>query len=189
MVFCRPASRVSARIALLAALFGLAACQSGDLGLGSSQPSEPAEPDQRVRMSEIEGYCPNVSLRDGTAYYSTHESGAQDDPTKLIYQASISAVTRACTRSSGTMNIEVAVAGRVVPGPLGRTGAITMPIRVVLMQGSEVLYSQLHSYQVTVADAATATQFLFKDPGISVPIPDRKNLQLFAGFDDGSSGR
>lgn len=185
---------------MFAAVVALAACQSSDSALdpgsgtqaadsGQADTAQPPANDGRILMSEIEGYCPTVTLRDGTSFYTTYEGGASDDATKAIYQASISQVTRSCTRRGGMLNIEVGVAGRIVPGPAGRTGTITMPIRVVLMRGSEVLYSQLHTHQVSVADTGTATQFLFKDPNISIPIPDRKNLQMFAGFDEGTAGR
>ena len=75
---------------------------------------------------------------------------AQDDPTKIIYQASISDVTRSCTRADGMLTMNVAVAGRVVPGPVGTPGNVTMPIRIVVVRGEEVLYSQLHKHQVAI---------------------------------------
>jgi hypothetical protein len=161
----------------------LAGCQSGSgvdaLDLNDRRSEEP------VKLSELRMYCPAVQLREGTAYFNTYERGAKDDPSAIIYQASIADVTRKCSNAGGFLNINVAVAGRVVPGPKGKAGTITMPIRVVVVQGGEVLYSQLHKHPVNVDDTIGATQFIFSDPSIQIPTPSSQNLQIFAGYDEG----
>lgn len=161
----------------------LAGCQSGSgvdaLDLSDQRSEEP------VKLSELRAYCPAIQLREGTAYFNTYERGADDDPTRVIYQASIDDVTRKCSNSGGMMNINVALAGRVVPGPKGRTGTITMPIRVVVVQGADVLYSQLFKHPVNIDDTIGATQFIFSDPSIQIPVPSAKNVLIFAGYDEG----
>ncbi len=161
----------------------LAGCQSGSgvdaLDLNSQRSEEP------VKLSELRMYCPSVSLREGTAYFNTYERGGKDDQSRVIYQASIADVTRKCTNNGGMLNIEVAVAGRIVPGPKGKAGSITMPIRVAVVQGADVLYSELHKYPVNIGDTIGATQFVFTDPAIQIPVPARQNVVIFAGYDEG----
>ena len=173
--------RIGALLAVSAGL--LAGCQSGGgvdaLDLGN----QPAE--EQVKLSELRMYCPEIQLRQGTAYFSTYARGGEDDPSKIVYQASIADVTRRCTNNNGQLNINVAVAGRIVPGPQGKAGTITMPIRVAIVQGSETLYSQLYKHPVTVGDTIGATQFIFSDPTISIPVPARQNVLIFAGYDEG----
>jgi hypothetical protein len=82
------------------------------------------------------------------------------------------------------MTINVAAAGRVVPGPAGAPGAVKLPIRVAVVRGEEVLYSQLHDYQVAV-DSSGAAQFVFNDPNVTIPIPPDQAVRVFAGFDEG----
>jgi hypothetical protein len=60
-----------------------------------------------------------------------------------------------------------------------------MPIRVAVVRGDEVLYSQLHKHQVAVGDASAATQFLFNDTSVSFPTPQGQDVQVFAGYDEG----
>ncbi|TIL48224.1 MAG: hypothetical protein E5Y81_27285, partial [Mesorhizobium sp.] len=57
-------------------------------------------------------------------------SGQQDDSAKIVYQASITDVTRDCIRANGSLTMKIAVAGKVVPGPMFSPGTITMPIRI-----------------------------------------------------------
>jgi hypothetical protein len=177
-------------LALFGFMFTVAGCQSsgnGLLGVGDKQGPTQAEAqaEGKVLASELTAYCPNLTLREGTAYYNAYAAGGQDDQAKLIYQAAITGVTRACTRANGMLTMNVAAAGRMVPGPLGKAGTITMPIRVAVTLGDQALYSQLHQYKVQVGDTSTATQFVFNDPNVTVPEPSARNYQVFVGFDEG----
>ena len=174
-------------------MLAAAGCQSGDKssaldvgGVGTTVAAEGPKtaPEGKVLASELLAYCPKVQLREGTAFFNTYAKGGDGDKEKIIYQASLTDVTRSCARSNGTLTMDVAVAGRVVPGPLGAAGNVTMPIRIVVLRGTEVLYSQLHKYQVAIG-ATGATQFVFNDKNVSVPDPAQPNLQVFAGFDEG----
>jgi hypothetical protein len=131
----------------------------------------------------LQAFCPRVQLREGTATFRSYAKGGQDDATKLIYQASVSDVTRACTYSDQGITMNVAVAGRIVTGPAGGAGSITLPLRVAVIRGSEVLYSQLHQH--TVAAGTGTTQFIFNDPAVTIPAGAERSVQIYAGFDEG----
>lgn len=173
--------------AAYAALFGLAllaGCQASN-GLEKVDTTAPPPPQEKITQSELLAYCPSIVIRQGTAAFNTYEKGGDGDATKIIYQASIADATRACKRADGQMSIDVAVAGRVVPGPKVRAGSINMPIRVVVTSAGEVVYTKLHQYQVTISDTSSATQFLFKDPAVVIPQPQAGQAQVFVGFDEG----
>jgi hypothetical protein len=190
MAFVAGKMRIAAGAASIGALVALAGCQSGgalDLGLGGwgSQKAQPAAPPSgTVTADELRAYCPRVTLRSGTAFYSTYERGGDGDKNKIVYQASLTDVTRSCEYSGGMLNMAVATAGRVVPGPVARDGTITMPIRIAVVRGEEVLYSRLHQYQTSIAALSPATQFVFKDPDVSIPVPTARNIEIFVGFDE-----
>ncbi|MBX3569987.1 MAG: hypothetical protein KF914_18135 [Rhizobiaceae bacterium] len=164
-------------------ILAVAGCQSGDaLKVGNDAATPPAE---KVKQSDLLGFCPPVSLREGTAYFNNYAKGGQDDPEKLIYQSSIADVTRTCKRNNGMVAITVAVAGKVVPGPAATGSSLTMPIRVAVVQGSAVVYSELHKHQVTLSPGAPATQFVFNDPNISIAESDLRSIRIYAGYDEG----
>jgi hypothetical protein len=213
MVFRRSNGRFIAGAALVGFMLAVAGCQSSDggglLGVGGDS-KQAAKPEAgavagpaagKVTAGSLRAYCPKVTLRDGTAYFNTYGSGGrkvasaddsvdastQNDSSNIIYQAAITDVTRDCTHAGGTMTLNIGVAGKVVPGPLGKPGAITMPIRIVVMRGTDVLYTKLHQYKVQVSDMSAATQFVFSDPAIAVPEPTIANYQVFAGYDEGAT--
>lgn len=179
------------RVVLLSVFSGFmlvaAGCQSGDKASALDVGAEPKPAEQKVTEAELRGYCPKVTLRDGTAFFNTYQKGAQDDATKIIHQASITDVTRTCSGTDGSMTMNVAVAGKVVPGPAFAPGTITMPIRVVVTRNEEVLYSQLHRHQVAISDGSAATQFVFNDPNVSFVLPPDRIVTVYAGFDEGTA--
>ncbi len=177
----------------LAAGAVLSACNTSDtagaLNLGGNKEAKVQQ--ERVLASELTGFCPQVTLREGTAFFTTYAKGADredgsKDPALAIYQASITDVTRACSRATGALTINVAVAGRVVPGPKATGASVSLPIRVAIVDGDNVLYSQLQQFQVTVNPSDAATQFVFNDPNGAVPLESAKAIQIFVGFDEGA---
>ena len=144
-------------------LLAVAGCQTDTIGSASDQPAE-----ERVSESELRAFCPQVVLRAGTAFFTTYEKGGEGNPENVVYQASISDVTRSCTYDEGTLTMNIAVAGKIVPGPASKPGALQMPIRVAVTRGEEVLYSQLHRFPVTIGETVGATQFVFNDPNVTI---------------------
>ncbi len=169
-------------------------CQSGDTlgglnlgGRGNAQPA--AAPDTRVTQEELRAYCPSVSLRSDGAVYTTYQRGAEEDQSAVIHQASISDTTRACSYNGGIMSMTIAVAGRVVPGPQGGTGQVSLPLRISVFRDTEQIQSEVKTHQVNVADVAGATQFVFNDTSISMPNPNARNIRVVVGFEQKADAR
>lgn len=166
---------------LLLAVAGCTTTPKTDAGAQATMP----DGTPRISETELRAYCPNVVLREGTAFFGSYEKGGDKDASRLIFQATLSDTTRACQYGSGTTILDVAAAGRVVPGPKFRAGTYTLPIRVAVVQGGAVLYSKLHKQAITLNASNTATQFVFNDKGISIPNPEKRDVQIFVGFDEG----
>ena len=124
--------------------------QHGFLGSSGEDNTPKVAPEGKVLQSELRAYCPPVTLREGTAFFNTYEKGGDNDPTKLIYQSSISAVTRSCSaRRHGDHEHRSGRQGRARPGRHRRLGDDADPHRRH-PAATEVLYSQIHKYEVAV---------------------------------------
>ena len=184
-------ARVSVRglalnLAACSMLLVLAGCNGGaDSAAALALQGGPGPKRDRVLQSDLVGFCPQVILREGTAFFTTYEKGGEGDQARAIYQASISTVTRSCKRESGSVVMTVAAAGKVVPGPKATGKTITLPIRVAIAEGENVVYSQLQQFQVTITAGQPATQFVFNDPNAVIPEAQIKAVQIFVGFDEG----
>lgn len=175
------------RFGALIGLLGLASCQSMNLGdaFKSKADAEGKPGDEQLSGADLRAYCPRVTLLEGTAILRTYAKGHQDDPDYIIYQATITDVTRTCQYQGGNMYMHVAAAGRIVWGPKGTAGSLDLPVRVAVKEGDTVAYSQLGHIQVSVPAGKDAIQFIYKDDQIVVPAPTDQNLIVLTGFDEG----
>ena len=139
----------------------------------------PATPTPAV----IQGSCPQVYLLDGTANYRTYAKGAKDDPTKIVYQASLADTTRQCVQNESQLVMTVVVQGRVVAGPAGGAGTVSLPIRVAATDGKNTLYSELTQYPVDVQNGSA--QFIFTKANVTLPGGAGDFAKIYVGFDEG----
>jgi hypothetical protein len=180
MMLIRQAKRVT-RFGALIGLVALTACQTSKVEdtLGT------AAKDSDLTAEDLRAYCPRVVLREGTAILRTYTKGNDENPDEIIYQATITDVTRTCKYRDGLLYMTVVAAGRAVNGPKGTNGNLDLPVRVAIKQGESVPYSQLGRVQVAVAPGAGATQFIYRDDQVTVPGDSPQSLQVFIGFDEG----
>ncbi|OCW55635.1 hypothetical protein AWJ14_06515 [Hoeflea olei] len=172
--------------ALLSAAL-IAGCTSADprAVLNSGAKGQQAAIDPVTNAEVIQGTCPQVYLREGTAYFTKYAKGGDGDASKVMHQASLSDTTRQCRVSGDQMIVTVAASGRVVTGPAGKAGTVEVPIRVAVSEGDNVLYSDLQKFPVTVLEGMPAEQFIFTNANVTFPAAKAGAVKLYVGFDPG----
>jgi hypothetical protein len=165
-----------------AALLGAAALAAACTANGGRPAALDGTPPKMSTEAEgvVPDYCPRITLREGTAILRKGEGPA------LQYVASIVSTSRECRVLNGELRMKVGIAGRVVPGPAAKAGELGLPIRIAVVQGADVLYSQMGSQAVSLTPGDTPN-FVYVDAAIVVPEPSRKDLVIYAGFDEGSA--
>ncbi len=179
-------------VSLAAALAGCNSTGPGgprsSLGMKSTMTAEDADTNMPV---VVQGACPQVVLREGTAFYTLYAKGAkktpdgQADPEQLRYQATLSQTTRQCRQSGASLIVTVVAYGRLVAGPVGEAGTVSMPIRVAAVDGDATVYSELTQYPVELAPGQGSTQFIFTKTDVVLPNGVGPLTKLFVGFDEG----
>ena len=85
---------------------------------------------------------------------SLYEHGHEAEPDYVRFLGSIAKTARECHQQGDTLTMKLGVSGRVVAGPKGSAGTVTLPLRVAVAKqisdGKGPLYSQLFKIQVTV---------------------------------------
>ncbi|MEB2847066.1 PilZ domain-containing protein [Endobacterium cereale] len=152
--------RASAGVAIVAALVG---CNTPDLGAAGR-----AEAQANV-TPVVQAYCPQVVIRTDTGFHRAYAGkAAEGDDSKLIYQASFADVTRSCTANESTLTINVMAQGRIVAGAAGKTGDVTLPVLVEVVDGNDVIYSQKVAFNAAIPPEGSG-QFIFQKPDVSIP--------------------
>ncbi|MBD8553240.1 hypothetical protein IFT84_01750 [Rhizobium sp. CFBP 8762] len=133
----------------------------------------------------VQGKCPQVYLRDGTATHRVFTKGGEGDATKIIYQASLVDTTRQCTTSGDQLTITVQAQGRALAGPAGKAGPVKLPIRVAVTDGNNTVYSQLTQMAVDIPAGSTTNQFVFTKTDVTIPANLAEIAKVYVGFDEG----
>ncbi|MEM7461412.1 MAG: hypothetical protein AAF362_01890 [Pseudomonadota bacterium] len=139
-------------------------------------------------VQDPRAYCPKTLMRAGTETLNVYPDEMKaDDPEKskkLRFRATITRVARECNYAGEFLNIKVGAAGRALSGPAGETGQFSMPIRIAVTAGDEVLYSNLKDVPVEIPVGRTNGNFSYVDPAITIPKPENKNIIIYVGYDE-----
>ncbi|MEM9329865.1 MAG: hypothetical protein AAGA53_00980 [Pseudomonadota bacterium] len=180
---------------LIATLGILAACNSTGTQSSTKETLDLGQQEQIAekpldQSNNLRAFCPKTVIRAGTETYRTFADGIKKtDPgalNSLEFQSTITSTTRECNYTAENLNIRVGVRGRVINGPTGATGTITVPVRIAVASvAQEVLFSQLYQVPVTIPEGGANASFRFVESEIYLPVPERPNLTIFVGFDEG----
>lgn len=163
------------------ALALLSACSSTNSGADLAGDAPPAASVTAAQGTEAR-FCPNVSLREGTAIL-TRKAG--DD---VEYVASVTDTTRDCRIVDGKLRMKIGIAGRVMPGPAATDRAVSLPIRIAILNGEDVIYSRLGKTNVQVTPNAGAQTFVYVDEAIAIDQASARSIVIYAGYDEGPAG-
>ncbi len=137
------------------------------------------------------GYCPPVQVLPGTESLVVYDRGHDDDANFIRSQGSILETARECHAiDAGTLAIKVGVAGRVLAGPKGGAGTVTMPLRVAVTKqnGGAVLFSKAYPVKVSLTAPDFAADYSEVYDQVIVKVgPDDRDLIVYVGFDEGKS--
>lgn len=175
---------VSRGVVAVSLMMVLSGCNAG--GLGSSLGLSPPEPGNAAaaaaRQAVVQGFCPQISLRDGTSFYRTYVRGKDGDAEQVVFQASLADTTRSCARTETTLTINALVQGRLVAGPQGKAGTINLPVRVTVTDGDQEVFNEVEQYAVTLADVNLPTQFIYSK-AVNVPGNVSGTTRVTIGFE------
>lgn len=131
--------------------------------------------------------CPLVEVRDGTEFMPVYEGGKKaGDPQTIRFQVAVQRVARDCDFADAGIRVRVGVAGRVLSGQKGATGALTVPIRVAVVVGDRVAYSKVTTTPVNVQAPDYSALFSIVDEGVALSIADSKEATIYVGLDNGA---
>jgi hypothetical protein len=133
--------------------------------------------------------CPSVAIRQGASTLSVVDPKAESSALGLRYQGTIVRTARECTVHDKMVTIRVGVQGRVIVGPAGGPGSITVPLRYALVkEGIEPtpIYTKLYTIPVTLQAGENGTLYSHVEEAMTVPMPSLEefdNYVIYVGYD------
>jgi hypothetical protein len=133
--------------------------------------------------------CPSVEYRQGAATMAVNGSGSENTALNLRYQASFTQTARECILRGNNLTIKVGVQGRIVVGPAGGPGPLSIPLRYALVrEGAEpkTLWTKLFMVPVTIPENQLNLPWLHIVEEMTVPNPSGDEIDayvIYIGFD------
>ena len=199
----------SAAVVLLAGL-GLGGCGLGSLtsGIGGGWfgGQSGAKPDQSTGVSkdqlleqakldnggasnvggEIALGCPRFGIWSREGHVTIYEPGRVGDGLAVVHRGEISKVSRECQIANGRVTVKYGFAGRVLLGPRGKDGIVSLPLSVFVTDAKR---ERIVTEKVKVDTAVTLDKpidYFSIVNTISFPIPEGARpteFEVYVGFD------
>ncbi len=148
-------------------------------------------PELQPGLPALEIVCPVTEVRAGTAHYIFYAPDLNPEPKNVQFQGTLTRTARECAFGQASVRIKFGFAGRVLVGPKGGPGAVTLPVRAILSyREGEVAWTKLYEVPVNIPPNETSSFFMFveEDFEYTVPVGNRlSDYALFIGFDGDSA--
>jgi hypothetical protein len=156
-------------------------------GEGDKKPQQPAA----TESPDID--CPGVEIRQGASTFQ--QSGPDNGSTALSlrYQANFVRFARECAVQAGNVVMKVGIEGRVILGPAGSAGSVTLPVRLaVVKEGLEpqTIWTKFYMVPVVMPPGQPNVLFTHVEEAMSFPKPPGDDLDkyvVYVGFDPDSA--
>ena len=151
----------------------------------SAQP--PADAVPGAPLSEID--CPRVDIRQGASTLSLMDPKAASPALGLRYQGTITRTARECTVRDKMVHIRIGLQGRIIVGPAGGPGQVTVPLRYALLKeglAPRAIYTKLYHLPVTVPAGQSNVVFTHVEEEMTVPMPSALEFDdyvIYVGYD------
>lgn len=131
--------------------------------------------------------CPPAEIRTSGTTYTIYARGELPGPKVIRYQGTLIRVSRECNFRPGDFSVRFGFAGRVLVGPMGGEGTLTLPVKAEFATtGDRVVWSKVYKIPVTIAAGQTSVPFshvtddLVYQPKPGEPLYD---FRLYLGFE------
>jgi hypothetical protein len=155
---------------------------SYDLTFGATPRAPVTPPSSQVN-------CPFVDYRQGAATLTINAPNADNPALGLRYQGSLVQTARECFLHGNALTIKVGIEGRIVVGPAGGPGSVTVPLRYALVrEGLEpkTIWTKLFLVPVAIPEGQLNVPFVHVEEEMTVPMPPSAELDtyvIYIGFD------
>jgi hypothetical protein len=133
--------------------------------------------------------CPTVEIRQGASTFAQSAQDSASNALSLRFQANFVKTARECALRGANVTMKVGIQGRVIVGPAGNPGPVTLPVRLaVVKEGLEprTIWTKFYSVPVTMPPGQPNVLFTQVEEDLTIPMPSSKDFDqyvIYVGFD------
>lgn len=135
--------------------------------------------------------CPSFDVATADRTITFHAPGAAADNLAVMHRGEITNTARECNPSSNGLSIKYGFEGRVLLGPRGKAGSITLPAKVTIVDGSKATVKTQTVRIVVNVPAGSTSGFFSEVRDVELPVSaggSPKAYRIYIGFDRSASG-
>jgi hypothetical protein len=132
--------------------------------------------DGPIEMAAANG-CPPIQVEGGQRYVTLFEGNRVGDTSSVINRGEITKTARECQLGGGAVQVKYGIAGRVLLGPKGKPGSVTLPVTMqVLDKAKNKVRSEPFTVTVTITKENPLAYFsLVRD--VTIPMKEGSTPQ------------
>jgi hypothetical protein len=133
--------------------------------------------------------CPGVEYRQGAATWTVNGPATENTALSVKYQVSLLQTARECIVGDSSVTIKVGVQGRIVVGPAGGPGTLSIPLRYAMVREGvqpKTLWTRLFTVPVSIESGQLNLTWLHVEEEMTVPrwsAKEQEALVIYVGFD------
>jgi len=142
-------------------------------------------------VGEIAHGCPRLSVSPRGSHLTIYEDGRAGDGLAIMHRGEITKTARECQIEPGRVTVKYGFSGRVLLGPRGKAGNVTLPVTIVVTDAKrEKVASDSMSVAATVAvDNPIGYFSAVRTVTFDIPEGSRPGeFEVFVGFDQNAQG-
>jgi hypothetical protein len=135
--------------------------------------------------------CPNFDVSASDSTITFHAPGLGNDALAVMHRGEITNTARECGPSANGMAVKYGFSGRVLLGPKGQAGSITLPATVTVVEGTSGTLKTENVRVVVDIPAGSTAGYFSEVREIDLPVQSDvspKSYRIYVGFDRAASG-
>jgi len=142
-------------------------------------------------VGEIAHGCPRLSVSPRGSHLTIYEDGRAGDGLAIMHRGEITKTARECQIAPGRVTVRYGFSGRVLLGPRGKAGNITLPVNIVVTDSKR---EKIATDTMTVAAAVAVDNpigYFSAVRSVTFDIPEGTRpgeFEVFVSFDQNSQG-
>jgi hypothetical protein len=140
---------------------------------------------------DLAGGCPRFAVWPRDHHVTIYEPGKLGDGLAVVHRGEITQTARECQIQGTRVTVKYGFSGRVLLGPRGRPGAVTLPVNVFVTDAKRARISnERASVDVAVSlDKPIGYFSVVRTVTFDVPVGARAGeFEVFVGFDQAAPG-
>lgn len=133
--------------------------------------------------------CPSLDVSAGDRSVTFNAPGTAGDALGVMHRGEITNTARECSPAPSGLTVKYGFSGRVLLGPQGKPGTISLPAKVTVLDGTRATIKTEKLRVVVNVPAGSTAGYFSEVRELVLPIAPGARYRVYVGFDQSAVGK